>query len=249
MDFIKPALQSFQQLSLSDIESVTLLNRTDHKYCIHRSALPSILELLKSDHSLLKIDGHTIFPYYNTYFDTDNNQMYLTHQNERGNRYKIRIRQYVQTQINFLEIKLKTNKGRTIKQRIERNDINPVFNQQELNFLQNFSPYWGPELKPLIKSKFNRITIVNNDLTERITIDISPSFENQEKEISLENLAIIEVKQSKEYKPARIIEILKKKQISEQSFSKYCIGRSLLEEDIKKNNFKPLLLKISKKFK
>jgi len=90
--------------------------------------------------------------------------------------------------------------------------------------------------------------LVDNEFTERVTIDIFPGFKNNEREIILNNLVIIEIKQSKTSKPALITKILKEYKISKQGFSKYCIGRSLLEEEIKRNNFKPLLLKIKKEF-
>jgi hypothetical protein len=239
MNLIINTIQSFNRVTLADLDQVKLMNRTDHKFCLHRQFLPVVLETLKNDYSILEIQGETIFPYNNTYFDTMEDQMYLNHQNGKRNRYKIRVRQYVQSEDNFLEIKFKTNKGRTIKERIERQDFHPVFEDNELNFLQNYSPYPGSELYPKITSRFNRITLVDNHFT---------GFKNQEKEITLENLVIIEVKRSKANKPALITQVLRANKIRQQGFSKYCIGRSLLEEKLKKNNFKPLLLKLKKEY-
>jgi hypothetical protein len=248
MNLIKNILQSFNKVSLSDLDRVKLMNRTDHKFCLHRRLLHRILEELKDDYSILEIQGETIFPYDNTYFDTLDDQMYLNHHNGKSNRFKIRVRQYVQSNDNFLEVKLKTNKGRTIKDRIERQDFQVDFGENDLHFIQNSSPFSGSQLYPKINSNFNRITLVNNQFTERVTIDTFPGFKNGEKEISLENLVIIEVKQSKANKPAMITEVLQAHKIRQQGFSKYCIGRSLLEEKIKKNNFKPLLMKIRKDY-
>ncbi len=248
MNLIINTIQSFSRVSLTDLDQVKLMNRTDNKFCLHRRLLPTILEALKNDYSILEIDGETIFPYYNTYFDTIDNQMYLNHQNGKLNRYKVRIRQYVQTGDNFLEVKFKTNKGRTIKDRIKKQDFNAGFGESELDFLQNSSPYCGAQLQPKIWSNFNRITLANNDFTERVTIDTFPGFKNQEKEITLENLVIIEVKQCKTLRPALITQVLRANKIRNLGFSKYCIGRSLLEEKIKKNNFKPLLTEIRKHY-
>lgn len=248
MNKIIPTLQSFSRLSLADLDQVKLMNRTDHKFCLHRSLLPSILEDLKSEYSILEIKGETIFEYLNTYFDTADNQMFLNHQNGKGFRFKIRIRQYVQTEDYFLEIKNKTNKGRTIKKRILRNDFGIDFLPHEMSFLEEISPYQGSELLPKIHSKFNRITMVNKEFTERVTIDLSPNFRNDENEVTLDNLVIIEVKQSKANKTARITQVLRENKVKKQGFSKYCIGRSILEENIKKNNFKPTLLKIQRKY-
>lgn len=224
------------------------MNRTDKKFCLHRRLLPEILEALKNEYSILAIKGETIFQYDNTYFDTQDDRMYISHQNGKRNRYKIRVRQYVQSNDNFLEVKFKTNKGRTIKERIKREDLVSELKGQELEFLKESCPYKPAELIPKIWSTFNRITLVDNNFTERVTIDTFLGFKNPEKEITLDNLVIIEVKQSKSNKPALITEVLAAHKIRQQGFSKYCIGRSLIEEKLKKNNFKPLLLKLKKEY-
>jgi len=248
MDLIKNILLPFSKVTLSDLDKVKLMNRTDQKYCLHITKLPYILDRIKDEYSLLEIQNELLFEYDNTYFDTTDDQMYLAHQNGKRNRYKIRVRKYVQTDDNFLEIKFKNNKGRTIKERIVKPDSETDFTNNELEFIELSSTFNGVQLEPKIRSFFNRFTLVDNDFTERVTIDIYPGFKNREKEIILKNLVIIEVKQSKTSKPALITQVLKENKILNQGFSKYCMGRSLLEEQLKKNNFKPLLLKLKKEY-
>jgi hypothetical protein len=248
MNTIKNILDIFKKISLSDLDQVKLMNRTDQKYCLHISKLPVILEALKENYSILAIRDEIIFEYDNTYFDTSDNHMFISHQNGNGKRYKVRVRKYVQSNLNYLEIKFKNNKGRTIKERMEREDFNLDFSNHELGFIQKNSPYSAELLQPKIRNTFNRFTLVDNDFTERVTVDITPGFLNDDKKLILKNLIIIEVKQSKMMKPALISQVLKEHKIERQGFSKYCIGRSLLEESIKKNNFKPLLLKIRKEY-
>jgi len=248
MNLIKNTLIPFNKVTLSELDKVKLMNRTDQKFCLHISKLPLVLNAISSDYSLLEIQDEILFQYDNTYFDTMDNRMYLSHQNGKRNRYKIRVRKYVQTDDNFLEVKFKNNKGRTIKERIERPGFEPNFSNSELHFIEQSSTFSGIQLEPKIRSFFNRFTLVDNEFTERVTVDIFPGFKNHEKEITLNNLVIIEVKQSKTAKPALITRVLKENKISSQGFSKYCIGRSLLEEKIKRNNFKPLLLRIRKEF-
>lgn len=248
MELLKNTLQPFVRVNLSDLDKVKLMNRTDQKFCLHIRQLPVVLEAINSQYSILEIDNEIVFKYDNTYYDTPDNRMFIAHQNGKRNRYKVRVRKYVQTDINFLEIKLKNNKGRTIKERITRPTFDTDFSQREIEFIGQTSTLPAEQLQPKIRSFFNRFTLVDNNFTERVTIDLAPGFKNQEKEITLNNLVIIEVKQSKEAKPALITQVLKNNKVSRQGFSKYCIGRSLLEEKIKKNNFKPLLLKIGKEF-
>jgi hypothetical protein len=149
---------------------------------------------------------------------------------------------------NFLEVKFKTNKGRTLKKRITRPDFLSPFDEVDLEFIKKALPYPASDLVPKIRSDFYRITMVDKNFTERVTIDTSPGFRNKDKEVVLDNLVIIEVKQSKASDPAKIIKVLQELKVRSHGFSKYCVGRSLLEEKLKKNNFKPLLLKISKEY-
>lgn len=248
MNLIQNTIQSFNKVTLADLGQVKLMNRIDHKFCLHRNQLPSILESLKSDYFVLEIQGKTIFLYDNTYFDTQDDRMYLSHHNGSGKRYKIRVRQYVQSKDNFLEVKFKNNKGWTKKVRIGRQEFDQEFRENENEFLQMTSPFKGLQLVPKIKSYFNRITLVNKQFTERVTIDLSLGFENHEKKITLENLAIIEIKQSRSKGTSLINEVLKASKVQDQGFSKYCIGRSLLDENLKRNNFKPLLIKLKKEY-
>jgi hypothetical protein len=248
MQLIRHTIQSFNKVSLADLDKVKLMNRTDQKFCIHLSQMPAVLKALETEYSILEIDGESIFNYDNIYFDTPDNLLYLHHHNGKLNRFKIRIRSYVQSDLNFLEIKLKNNKGRTIKKRMIRKDFDSEFTTDELNFIGSTTPFSGELLVPKIKSYFQRITLVNLGFTERVTLDFKPGFLNGQNQITMNNLVIIEVKQDKASDIAAIIKILRKHKIINQGISKYCIGRSLIDENIKKNNFKPILLKIRKEY-
>ncbi|MGE5394174.1 MAG: polyphosphate polymerase domain-containing protein [Candidatus Saccharibacteria bacterium] len=248
MILIKNTLQSFNRISLSDLDQVKLMNRTDKKFCLHRRLLPEILDALKNEYSILSINGEIIFDYDNIYFDTKDDRMFVSHQNGKRNRYKIRVRQYVQSNYNFLEVKFKTNKGRTIKERIKRNELFSELKGIDIDFLKDTCPYSPFDLQPKIWSTFKRITLVDKNFSERVTIDTFLGFKNQDKEVILDNLVVVEVKQDKSNKTALITQVLSAYKIRQQGFSKYCIGRSLLEENLKKNNFKPLLLKLKKEY-
>ncbi|HAH23437.1 MAG TPA: hypothetical protein DCL77_06735 [Prolixibacteraceae bacterium] len=248
MNLIRNCLLPFNKVTLGDLDQVKLMDRTDLKYCLHIKLLPQILEAIQSDYFVLEIKGETVFKYDNTYFDTPDNQMFNCHHNGRANRFKIRMRSYVESNLNFLEIKLKNNKGRTIKERIIKREFIPEFTTDEAAFLEQASPFPIQQLEPKIKSSFSRFTLVDKEFTQRVTVDLCPGFQNSENKVLLDKLVIIEIKQDKSSNPAKIINILQQLRVRQQGFSKYCVGRSLLEDKIKKNNFKPLLLKIKKEY-
>lgn len=247
MESIRNIISQYRKVSLDDIDKVALMNRIDLKFCFHIKHAPAIFEAMKEHYSALEIDGESVFNYYNTYYDTCDNQMYLCHHNGKLNRYKIRVRKYNQTGISYLEIKYKNNKGRTIKDRIKRADYKDSFNEKEASFIETFSPFSSEELSPKIINTFKRVTLVNQEFTERVTIDFEAGFRNKNGEITLNNLVIVEVKQDKASGNATFVKTLKAYKVENQGFSKYCVGRSLLDE-IKKNNFKPQLLKLQKQY-
>ena len=247
MELLKEIIDHFEKVSLAELDKVELMNRTDLKFCLHRKLVPVIFEAMKGHYSALEIDGESVFNYHNIYYDTFDNQMYMCHHNGKLNRYKIRVRKYNQTGISYLEIKYKNNKGRTIKERIKCADFKESFDEKEASFIEAFSPFNPQELSPKIINTFKRVTLVNHGFTERVTIDFEPGFKNKNGEITLNNLVIVEVKQDKASENATFVKTLKAYKVENQGFSKYCIGRSLLDE-IKKNNFKPQLLKIQKQY-
>jgi hypothetical protein len=97
-----------------------------------------------------------------------------------------------------------------------------------------------------LTNSFKRITLTNKKFTERITIDLEIHFENQSRRIWMPDLVVVEVKQGKTDVFSSTVQMLKKLRVHESGFSKYAIGVSLLEEGIKYNNFKPILLKVNK---
>ena len=107
----------FQAISLSEMDDVKLMSRTDTKFAFNDIKLPVLLQKLSEHYRILEIDGERIHHYKSLYFDTEDRKFYLDHHNSRVNRNKIRFREYVGSGLTFLEIKLKNNKGKTIKKR------------------------------------------------------------------------------------------------------------------------------------
>lgn len=248
MNIIEKSLRRFQTINLSETQKVQFMNRIDYKFLVHKSKVSAVLDDLAKDYYAVKVENQIIQLYHTTYFDTAEDQMYLSHQNGRLNRYKIRTRNYESTNNSFLEIKLRTNKGRCVKKRLESSNHTGLFSNSEQQFLAEHAPYAPHNLEPKIKNKFHRITLVNKSFTDRVTVDLHPQFKTDGQQILLDQLVIIEVKLDRYGRSVEILEVLKKHRIYSYRISKYCIGRALLEDDLKKNNFKPKLLKIENEF-
>lgn len=238
------AIQKMEPISLEEMDSVKLMNRTDTKFAFHEKYFAEILEKAASDYRVLEIKNIRTPSYKTLYFDTADFHLFLDHHNDRNHRYKIRIRNYVESGLFFLEVKKKVN-GRTDKGRIKVSKIHEVLEQDQLQFIEKMT---GERL-PLVKTlwnNFNRITLVNKSAPERITIDFNLAFSNEKTEKPMDKMIIAEVKQERVNLHSPFIQILKSFGIRQTSLSKYCIGSLYCYPGLKYNNFKSKLLTIQK---
>jgi VTC domain len=231
-------LSDFDAVSLASIESVKLMSRIDRKYWFHISELNTLLQMALPFYDILEINGIRLMEYQTCYFDTVGNDMYIAHHNRRLPRLKIRQRKYVSTNSSFLEVKFKTNKKVTFKSRIENEIERPVFSADEENFIEQKSPFTGKEIHPVVFNQFQRITLIHKNKLDRCTIDISPTFRNNQNEVYLEELVIFELKKSHSLKSSPMVSFARQLKIRQRGMSKYCTGRALLEPTLKQNAFK-----------
>jgi len=250
IDPLTQTINSFDSISLAEMDSVKLMNRVDTKYLIGDSQLPELMKKALKHYRVVEIDGKRILPYSTIYFDTDNTEMYMMHHNRKLNRYKIRMRSYIDSGISFLEIKSKNNKGRTSKKRIgipSTQFESMLLNEKEQLFVTTKTPFLPLTLKPLLKNSFQRITLVDNDLTERITLDTSLTYLNLTDGIckSVPGLVIIEMKQDGACRSA-FKTFMNDLSITPGSISKYCLGMVMVNPGLKSNRFKNKLRIINK---
>jgi hypothetical protein len=183
--------------------------------------------------------------YQTLYFDTPDFRCYSEHHNGKRNRFKIRKREYIENHISYLEYKEKTNKGRTIKSRIKLQQIQEGLDAKESEFIDGRAGSHF-DFEPKLWNSFDRVTLVDMQAGERVTIDSGIAFRVGDRNVSLPELVIIEVKRDEQSGKSQVLEHLKHHLIRPESMSKYCLGVALLFPELKTNNFKQKLLKIEK---
>ncbi len=226
------------------MDAVKLLNRTDTKFVIPKDLFVRILPILKENYKVLEIKNKRVAQYKTLYFDTDDFGFYTHHHNGWPNRYKVRMRKYIDSDLCFLEIKNK-KKGRTLKSRIKITDFEEEMSAKSLQFIDDVIPRNIRLIKKLWNS-FHRITLVNKTDTERLTLDIGLGFQWNEKNLSLNNVIIGEVKQEKVNRSSPFMKLIKENGVRPMRVSKYCIGAKLLYPGLKNNRFKQKHLHINK---
>jgi hypothetical protein len=238
-------ITAFDPISLTEMDEVKLMNRADTKYVLTYADLSALLNDVLPHYRILDVNGVRSSHYKTLYFDTVGLQFYLNHQNEKKNRYKIRYRKYVDSELCFLEIKFKNNKDRTIKSRVRVDDFETVIHPDRVGYIKNITGI-EDDLVPKLWNSFNRITLVNKVLKERLTIDYNLEFEFDGQNVTLQNVAIAELKQERANRMSAFAEATKKRKIRPISISKYCIGSALLNKNLKANNFKAKILTLNK---
>ena len=261
MNTVIDILAQYEPISLSQMEGVKLMNRIDTKYAVPISILPHILQAAQSDYYAQEINGRRIATYDTMYYDTDSLDMYIRHHDRQLVRQKIRVRQYVDSALTFLEIKRKNNKGRTKKKRIvvpgfditadtpsvlkhKKGEDEPVTVK---SFIDAKSRYEWSEISPHLWTKFHRITLVNKAKTERLTIDMDLVWDNvvSDEAKTYPELVIIELKRDGNV-PSKMTDIMLAHRIHPFKISKYCIGTALTTPGIKANRFKKKIRLIEK---
>lgn len=231
-------INSFDSISLDTMSDVKLMNRVDTKFVTTAPRLLKLLEMARHEYFAQEIAGKRSCAYTTLYYDTPAFDMYITHHNGCLGRQKVRVRQYVDSGLTFLEVKNKNNHRRTRKKRISIDEFN-IEGERKREFLEPLCWYDVDTLKPALRNWFNRITLVNKGKTERVTIDTDLQFHNLATGVdnALEQAVIIELKRDGNV-PSPLLAMLRELHIQPHGFSKYCIGTALTNQNLKQNRLK-----------
>ena len=244
--------QDMGTITLEQMRSVKLMNRIDTKYVAsEEGVLRLLIEVSKCGYRA-QVHGGVIAARYDTrYYDTESRDMYIVHHNRQLTRQKIRTRHYEDGAATYLEVKNKNNRGRTKKKRIEipiENLMDFAGNSEALSFIEPLARYNIKSLSPAIATRFVRITIVNPELTERITIDLDLEFTDLRsgRVGKIDGMAIIEIKQDGNIR-SKAKDILNTLRIKPMRISKYCLGTALTVDGIKRNRMIEKIRRIEKR--
>ncbi|MCC8186082.1 MAG: polyphosphate polymerase domain-containing protein [Bacteroides sp.] len=244
---ISHILSAYQPIGLKEMEEVQFMNRIDTKYVVSVDQACSFFRLARDTYRVQEIRQERMPHYHTLYWDTENKAMFHAHQLGRRVREKIRMRTYVNTGTSFLEVKNKTNKGRTDKKRMSVRRTLGLSEEGVREFLDRYAWYRQEELCPHIENSFRRVTLVNHQMTERLTVDLGLVFHNvlTGNRISLDDFAVIELKRDT-LSPSPAREILRILRIRPMGFSKYCIGSVLTDPFLRHNRMKTRLRQLQR---
>lgn len=244
---IMEEVNGFTPISLADMYSVKLMDRTDTKFLVPLERLPSLLSNACGHYRVLEIGGKRLMSYETLYYDTADLALYHKHHAGHLNRYKVRMRKYVDSDASFFEVKFKDNRGRTIKSRIETKpgELDRL-DETSQSFLTEHTPLNPADLRPVLWANYRRVTLVNVQSRERVTVDLGLSFVLGQECRGHPLVAIVEIKRGKERAPSAFTTLMREQRLKAGGISKYCLGVASLCKQAKTNRLKPAVRRLRK---
>ncbi len=236
-------LQELAPVTLAEL-SGNLQDRYDEKYHVPEELFMVLLRQAGDHYRVLEVQGVRDYAYVSTYLDLPGLPMYLAHHNGRRDRYKVRFRRYIHSGKVYLEVKHKSNKGRTVKKRVARPAEEERLTEVSQRFIRSLTPFDPGLLSPVLRVAFSRITLASPDGTERITWDHGLRFGARGHEVQLHGFGVMEIKHAGRKHASPMTRLLQHYRINPSGFSKYCTGIVLLYPQMKYNRFKPLIRKL-----
>lgn len=227
------------------MDGVKLQDRTDTKYVFSEAELLHVLEAMRPHYRMLEVDGKRGTEYRSLYFDTPDLRHYQDHHNKRTFRVKVRYREYIGSDLVYLEVKRKTGRGRTDKARMRVATIPQRMSPEEFAFVTKAS---GSDavLEPALWNHFTRYTFVSNNSPERLTMDLHLRYTHPDGEGDLGGIVVAELKQERADRTSAFVGIMRSFGLRPAGMSKYCIGMLTLQRPVKHNAFKEVLLKLQR---
>lgn len=167
-------IAKFEPISLEEVESqAALTERHDRKYLVDPADLAVIIDGVASDLRALEIGSERSFAYESIYFDTPDYSSYMAAAHRRPRRFKVRTRNYLDSQMSRFELKTRQRDGLTVKHRMPYPfDERESLNEDARAFLDAARLDVDPnELSPVSQVRFRRSTLVDTGSWSRITID------------------------------------------------------------------------------
>lgn len=178
-----PLLDGLAGIDLESLDrQAALQTRTDRKYLVEPGRLGTVLALTTGagDNAppvrILEIGGERTFGYRSTYFDTPALISYQRAARSRPTRFKVRTRSYLSTGTCWLEVKVRSARGETVKNRIELppgsdRHLTPAA-RQFLAGHDQIAPHLD-SLAPMLVTTYQRSTLSCGapDSPQRVTVD------------------------------------------------------------------------------
>lgn len=242
------AVASLPAVDLATLESgAALLTRIDRKYVVPVATFEDLVAELRQrdDWAALDIADRRLFGYESVYFDTPDLATYRAHLQRRRQRYKVRVRRYVDSGHCMLEVKRKGVRGLTVKERqphdvFQRVDLGEPGRRFVSEAVGDGGRIAVGELRPVVTTTNRRATLTSLTSRARLTVDTDLVCGWDDRHAALRpGFVVLESKV--EGHAAAVDRLLRSMGERPVVISKYCLGVASLGLDVPSNPWRRTL--------
>jgi hypothetical protein len=233
------AIAALSPVTLDEVLALaSLQTRVDRKYVMVPETFERLVDRLADDHRVLEIDGRRAFAYESTYFDDASRSSYLDAAHSRPSRYKVRTRTYVDSGECMLEVKRRSGRGETVKERVPYPPADSgLLTAAGRAFVATVVPSLAvDELRPVLRSTFERVTLVDRGAGARMTCDAGLVCSAPDGgAVHLDGYVLLETKSPGPATPAD--RVLWGEGVRPATISKFCVGIAALDPTLPANKW------------
>jgi hypothetical protein len=236
-------LRRFRGIELAELNSqAQLLTRKDRKYLVHPAQLATILDSLPAQTRVLETETGRWANYRSIYLDTPTLDSYRLAARRRPDRYKVRVRSYLDSGLDVAEVKTKDRRGRTVKHR----QAVPADSEHRIGQVRRFAAGFelcaasATGLQPTLTNRYRRATLLLPDGAGRATLDVGYRATDQSgNQLRLPDRVIVETKTNG--RPSPLDRLLWQAGIRPIKFSKYSTAIAALHPELPSNRWHRVL--------
>lgn len=227
-----------------------MMARIDNKYVVQQDQLLALVPQFSEAFDILDIKQQRAFTYDTRYFDDAARSAYFEHHQGKRRGFKVRVRNYVDAGLCFLEVKVKGKRGMTEKYRMPY-DLNDLAGLTEDasefakdTYSRQYDKAFGYRLRHSLDVRYQRMTLVARSGGERMTIDTDLRFQSDDHSYATgTGVFIVETKSANGRGLAdRLLRTQGERPT--RRCSKYCIGMAATGQVARYNRFLPTLRKL-----
>ncbi len=232
-------VQHLSSVSLEEVLALAALQtRVDRKYVVVPEAFERLVSRLADDLGVLEIDGRRSFVYESTYFDDASRSSYLAAAHDRRCRCKVRTRTYVDAGECMLEVKRRSGRGETVKERTPYATADSrALTAAGRAFVVALMPSLPVDnLSAALHTSYERVTLIDRRAGSRLTCDANlVCCAPGGGAVRLEGYLLLE---TKSIGPATAADRLLWSQGTRPvTVSKYCVGLAALDPTLPANKW------------
>lgn len=231
------SLGALPPVGLEEVDRLAArLTRVDRKYVVTAELADDlVVSLPAGTWSALEIDGSRLFGYESHYYDTPDLRFFHQAATRRRRRAKVRVRRYLDSGEQHLELKQRTGRGETTK--IREPHVGPAerLGAAAITALgRHLDRQVVPSLKRTLVTGYRRATAVDIDAGVRVTLDADVVCRNPAGSVGVGGI-VVETKTAGP--PCLVDRWLWRAGVRPLRLSKYCTAMAALQPDLPSNKW------------